>query len=179
MAKPLGSSCIKSVYLVKVKQELFLSSHHDFFTADSPSYFFFSSCAFFSPLHLFLISLAWPHSVWVLIGSCRRSISVATWLGDWIFAQVISSLLSHPHSHFRCHTLSLLFYPPIFLSPLHNLFFSQAFSPSVSYSAARLIDQCILIHAPAWFLVAALGKKEWEWKEWEGRWGKKDYHWAC
>lgn len=31
-----------------------------------------SPCAFFPPLHLFLISSAWPHSVWVLIGSCLR-----------------------------------------------------------------------------------------------------------
>lgn len=143
----------------------------------------FPHVLFFPPFHLFLISSAWPHSVWVLIGSC---LCVST------FHQCcyMTGRLDFFPSYFQFpHTLTPTFAVILFLSsfillsflvPCIISFFSLAFSPSVSYASARLIDQCILIYAPAWFVVAAQGKKEWEWKEWEWRWEKKrDYHWAC
>lgn len=175
MVKTLGSSCNKSLYLVKVKRELFLSP-----------WFFHSSLSFlFSPFPHVLFSSppSFSHFFGVtpvclgvdrVLSACKCVPSVL--LHDWEigFLPKLFPVLSHtltPFSH--CHTLLLFFYPPIFFRPLHNLFFFIAFSPSVFYAAARLIDQCILIYAPAWFVVAAQGKKEWEWIEWSGG-GKKE-----
>lgn len=151
IANPLGSSSIKRVELVKVKWELFLSPRHDFFAATSPSqqpllpiFSFFFSHAFFPPSlpsfsHFFSMT---PLCLGVdrVLCACKYVPSVL--LHDWEigFLPKLFPVLSHPHSHFRCHPLPFFFYPPIFLSPLHNPFFSLAYSPSVSYAAARLID---------------------------------------
>lgn len=116
--------------------------------------FSFYSCAFFfcSPpsfSHFFGVT---PLCLGVdrVLSACKCVPSVL--LHDWEigFLPKLFPVFFHtltPFSH--CHTLPRFFYPPIFLSPLHNLFSSLAFSPSVSCAAARLIDQCIFIYAPA------------------------------